>query len=282
MVVPKKKEIIYDSFLTDFILKMFGTEEHLNIQKIKKLNVDDSPSLTSDSLFTAIMKREPRILDHCLTRVGTVSTSYFSFDPSFMAIKYSGISKVVFPVDANQTIDELMKYGYALIGNDYIDLDTGVIGSYTGAYIDPDVLKKYPDYITRGSHPFGEDNHYVLSKHFYTKSNKQSPFEALVWRYITNSKIENALLLQLCPLIKSYSLIEQFYLMPILLVMIRGCMRSGGSMSNDSANRFINSNTGKEEVKLTKIVDGKVIYDDSEFVYADPIQTFMNIYRGGK
>jgi len=280
MIVPRKGQIIYDSFLTDFVLKMFGTDEHPNIQKIKKPNVDDSPSLTSDSVLTAIMKREPRVLGHCFKRCGTIGTGYFTFDPTLMSIKYSGIQKVVFPVDANQTIDELMRYGYALIGDDYVDLEIGVLNTYTGAYIDPDALKDKPDYLIRGAHSLRENNHYIFSEHFYTKSNKQSPFEALVWRYITNSKIENAVVLTLCPLIKSYGLVEQFYLIPILLVLMRSCMRSGGSMSNDSAYRFINSNNGKSEDEMIKLNEGKVIKDDSEFIFRDPIDTFMNIYRG--
>ena len=280
MILPVKGLVIYDPFLTKFLLSMFSTEEHHIIQKIKKPNVDDSVSLSSDSVLTAIMKHDPLVLNHCFKRSGAIGTEWFSFDPVFMTIKYSGIDRVVYPVDSNKTVDELTHYSYQIVGD--ASMTTTGNSEWLATVMDANELNRYPAHVVQGAYSIGYDDHYIFSKHFYTKSIKQSPFEAVVWRYISNSKIENSILLNMAKLVKTWGLVEQFYLLPILLVMIRGTMRTGGQMSNDDGYRYVNTTIATEPVELINILNGVVSMEGTEYDYADPIDTFMNAYRNNK
>ena len=70
------------------------------------------------------------------------------------------------------------------------------------------------------------DEYYVLTKNFYLNdTEKMSVFEGLVISYIKKEPVDKANLLNICKLFPKWSLLQQFYYLPIVLVMIKSIIR---------------------------------------------------------
>jgi hypothetical protein len=106
LLVPNQAGITYDSFLVEFMTKMFSTDQAPELIGLKRLNVDEDPALKSDSLWTVLLSRNEFHLQTCFKRVGLVDSLLFFTDPLMYGIKYSGFNRVVYPLDPVLGVDD--------------------------------------------------------------------------------------------------------------------------------------------------------------------------------
>lgn len=99
LIVPNQAGVTYDSFLVDFMTKMFSTDQAPELIGLKKMNVDDDVALKTDSLWTVLLSRNEFHLQTCFKRVGLVDCILFFTEPLTYGIKYSGFNRIVYPLD---------------------------------------------------------------------------------------------------------------------------------------------------------------------------------------
>ncbi len=69
------------------------------------------------------------------------------------------------------------------------------------------------------------DGYYVLTENFYlNKVNDLSIFEGLVLRYINKESVDKTNILNICKEFHKWSLLQQFYFLPIVLTMVRSLL----------------------------------------------------------
>lgn len=221
--LPGQTQATYDPFLTGYILKMFGMRDHHILQEVRELNVDDDPVMTQNNIWTALMNKDVSYLNTGFTRTGLVSTVLFSYNPFVNPIRYTGISYCVYPIDPvlmiNSAEGNIVKQ---------IDATNVLIEAPGGSLTMPlnDNLANLPATSIPAIYPVTVDDNYVLSNNFYTQNNSQSTLELVVSDFLMGRALNIKQLSNSAKLFTQWGLLEQYYYVPILLTLIRGCIRS--------------------------------------------------------
>ena len=216
---PGQQSAIYDPFLTDFIFKMFGSDDSPVLQELRRLNVSDDPVMIQDNIWTALMNQEPLYLQTGFTKVGLVSTSMFTYDPFFNSIRYTGIDFCVYPQNPvlnitntdTWTVKTLSPVTLVEVPGGSSTITPPIAGSTTPTY---DI------------YPVLNDTYYVLSSNFYNASANQSNLENAVSAFLAGQAIDLILLSRISKEFMTWGLLEQYYYVPILLLLIRASVRS--------------------------------------------------------
>ncbi len=242
ILVGGQTDTTYDPKVVRFLLHLLSVSESPELSYIKQLNTDIDPGLSSMSLWDALMSRQD-IIPRVYTQVGLVDTSNFSVNPSLESIKYSGINQVVYPIDMMTSVD--MSHGYApMIPTRSLDsLDRSMrmrngsfqpIGSLNIDYlINPVDLPGYDnsqETVLHPSnrvlyHPIDPSGTYVLSGYFYrnnpSDTQHQSQLEVQIYNFIYNRQIDIRIIRRLLDSSEQMKPLEQFYLIPLILLLLR-------------------------------------------------------------
>lgn len=263
LTIPGQSDATYDSFLVDFITKMFSTDQVPELIQLKKLHVEDDPILKSDSLWDVLLSRNEFHLGTCFERVGLVDCVLFFNEPLTHGLKYSGFRRIVYPLDASLCLDS-SEYGrrgkdIAVVG--YVKTSPapavlyppaqGVPNITTGtddeeldptptedpyAWVTPLSDPRWSFYkswnvrdatlVNMGSiKPVAIDDYYVLSESFYKRAEGMSTLELLTWDYLERKKIDVEQLVSTARLVTNWGVLEQYYYIPLLLMFIKSTVR---------------------------------------------------------
>jgi hypothetical protein len=107
LMVPMQKYPTYDPFLVEFILKTFSVLDHVRIQEIRQLNTMDDSGLKSDSFWKAIQYRNELFMNTCFQEFGLVDTRWFSTDPVYNSLRWSGFAYVIYPKNPILGVDDM-------------------------------------------------------------------------------------------------------------------------------------------------------------------------------
>lgn len=224
LIVPGQDKVIYDHFLVNFLLDNFSTKDVPELQKVRRLNVEDDRNMSSKNLWTALSSRDITDLNIGFTRYGLVMSSSFSVDPIFNGVRYSGIHRLIYPRDP-------------VLGADYSQFNqskTLVPETLTPSEEPEGFLNRMvraanmtalPSDLGDMIYPVTVDDYYVLSSHFYAKDEQQSVLETLVWGYFDNQAQDYSQLLETARGYYVWGALEQFYYVPVLLLLIRAALR---------------------------------------------------------
>lgn len=241
ILVGGQTETTYDPKMVRFLQHMLSVYEAPEMAYIRSLNTDCDPGLDTTSMWDALIQRNPSVVSQAYTRVGTVSVLNFSNNPMLESIRYSGISRVVYPFDMLTSID--MSHSYRPMTPtsqlDSIDrsmvMDNGdfkPIGTLDIEFlIDEQPLSGFDneDVVHPVSkilyHPIGPDGFYVLSGYFYRNNQsdieRQSQLESQIHNFLNNRAIDIQVIRKLVDSINDMKPLEQFYLTPLILLLIR-------------------------------------------------------------
>jgi hypothetical protein len=175
--------------------------------------------MSCDSIWSAIKHRDISYLNTSFKQFGLVNTSTFSSQASNSVIRYSGIKKVIYPLDPLLTVDNtIVNNVKALSIETLVKTDPSILASM----VDTVNLTSVTTPITINETPLvNKDTYYVLSSDFYNNTPVMSVLEKCVRRYIEGSNSDTTQLLQAAKQSVNWGLLEQFYYIPLLLVMIR-------------------------------------------------------------
>jgi len=105
LLVPGQQQSTYDPFMLDAVKAFISSRDSYRVVDVRKLNCDGDIGVKSASIWDVLLTRDPYLLEQCCTRVTTVSTRNFSAEPMFEGIRFSGINRVVYPIDPFVNID---------------------------------------------------------------------------------------------------------------------------------------------------------------------------------
>lgn len=195
IALPTRSGVYVDTMLIDFIFKIVNRTDHINISKLTLLDYTPDNSLKGSTIWDVIYKRDKSILKRVIKDIGFKYTPYTRDAVLNKKMHLLGINFI-----ANRVNEKDIH-----IPNDIIDYS---IKPYPNNY-------KIPINI--------EYRSYVVSEEFYNLNSETYAglLEKVLMDYL-NGKILDANELDI--LIRQYihwDTIDQFYLIPILMVLIK-------------------------------------------------------------
>lgn len=245
LVIPAQGTGVYDSFLVDFILKIVDTLDAYEIRFIRNYATDAEQFLAQDQFWTAMYNRDISILSHSNNYMGLVQTKFFNYNSMFKGFRFSRLSYVVYPVNADFSIINPTQLDYV---GDPLLLDYGVFQDnvFTAAPLfKPESMQSVIEAKTQGGmlsdlitnttvsgnstvpiiNSVTANSTYLLSPAFYKQSSGQTLLESLVSAYINRKQINITDLLTCIKPYRSWGRVEQFYYLPMLITIIKTAIR---------------------------------------------------------
>lgn len=222
LLVPGQQFTVYDPFVVKAVMAMLTTWDAPEVRDVRLLNIDGDYTMQATNIWDALSHRDAGLLKYCFRTTGLLSAKLFERNPMMESIYHSGVQYVVYPGDAEVNID------YAVLGNGQI-----LSGFTLEDPASPLAGVELPDPVSLpyGSAPLVNavqvDNYYVFSQAFYENAaSGQSQLEMAVRDYLGGKALSNQLLLALTRSYHTWSALQRFYLIPVLLILIKASVRS--------------------------------------------------------
>lgn len=226
--VPSQWSSAYDPWFVRFILELLPIHDDNNYRFINVLNVDDYNLNNTKSVWDMLLKRDTFLMNSIFKDAALISAKNFNNRPLLNAgIYYSGIADMVGP----KTID----FGYGNNEHNYsasygwrISINCNHVDNLT----DSGLGFKSDITVNDGTPGLSlpvlfKENSYVFTKAFYAGDEEQmSEFERLVWKGINNEAINASELMAFYNSINKWSKLDQFYLIPTLILLMKYAKRS--------------------------------------------------------
>jgi hypothetical protein len=226
LIVPGQSTAIYDHFLVEFLLSQFNTWDSPEVMRLRKLNVSDDQVMNGYSLWDVLKQRDISYFNLCFTKTGLVNVEQFTKNPLLEGIRYTGISYIVYPIDPQLNVDNTIVNNVKTIGVETIVKPSASLGQLN-QMVRASNLRNLTDLVD-GIKDVTVDNYYVLSSDFYHDVPlTQSVLESTVMKYIKKQTIDPSSLLETAKLYTKWGLLEQFYYIPILMLLMQDVIKGG-------------------------------------------------------
>jgi hypothetical protein len=240
LLVPDQLMKTYDHFVTRAFLMMVDSSEDNRVRRVRELNVMAAPVMKQPTLWDALLRQDPARLYGSTQKADLVSTREFRGQATLQAIGYTGISRLVYPIDAPTDVDSQYDAspGYRPAG---IALREGrprrpVDGPYlTQAERDAPYFKAIPADIADNFqpweipptiHPVVKDDYYVFSEAFYLEQLAgQSKLEMLTWQVIRGEPLNYEQFDALLATVYEWDNLERYYYHPVVIALLKLAMR---------------------------------------------------------
>ena len=220
IVIPGQKEHIVDTFLLEFLLSIIEVSDHPLILKHRRFFTDNDPYMDQNNLWDMLLDRNARMLEQINQKYQYISVSTFNRSSWLKGLAYSGVKYVAYPKTPDLTVktqkDTNAKIGMTIeltpTTNRRGVASTAIVQSYpTGT---GNMVKIFP-VLT--------DDYYVFSQNFYDSTSGLSLLEKLVLEFLRHEAINPTELIALLSDFNSWARLEQFYYLPICLMMVKQC-----------------------------------------------------------
>jgi len=218
LAIPGQEFVVVDLMMQEFIFKITNTNDSDIINRITRLSVNDE-YIKQPTVLDAILNRDVNILKTCNKKFSTVSAGSFSHNPHLRTIVYLGIGYIIYPSDIDIDYKDPQS---ALKGGPTYSLQS-CPNKYGGdANINDNLIPK-----------FSVDNeYYIFTEAFYNDdAENMSLIEGLVRMYLLNEVIDTRLLISLIDDYKYWDKVEQFYYIPILIILLRDAVNRSFSVN---------------------------------------------------
>lgn len=241
-LVPDQLNTTYDHFVVKLLLNILDTGESWTLRKAKVLNVMSEPVMRQTTMWDMLACQNPTMGCGATERAHLVMTMISRWKPELQAIGYSGIPRMVYPIDAPTDVDSQYK-GSNRCRPEGIPYQAGQPrrpekGPYrtqaqrndkwfqrTAPEDQRDLNKawSFPPDIK----PVVIDDYYVFSEAFYYEDAKlQSKLEMLAWQMIKGEQINKEQLLAVIKCCLSWDNLERFYYHPVLILLLGYAIRN--------------------------------------------------------
>lgn len=239
-LVPDQVQTAYDHFLTKAFMTMVDSWELQHLRKVRLLNVTAATVMSQPTMWDAILRQDPSRLYGSTQKTHLVSTRSFRGQPTLQAMGYTGIARVVYPMDAPTDVDA--QYSH--------DAEREVIGlpfregrprrplpgpHKTQAERDLPFFRAIPEELTAEFspweipptiHPVVCDEFYVFSQAFYFDDvANQSKLEMLALQLIKGESLDYNQFDAVLASIYDWDNLERFYYHPIVIALLKYAMR---------------------------------------------------------
>lgn len=226
LIIPGQGTSIYDHYLVKFLLSQFSTQEAHELRYIRALSVNDDPLMSTTTLWDAVRERSSIYMNEACRETGFVGTQWFNSLYQINGIAFTGISYAVYPKQALVFVDGTIVPNQKTVDTLVLEpSQTGWVGANVSAPFGENIQALDPD-TQEAIKAVTVDEHYVLSEDFYLDNDEQSLLEGMVWQYIRKEPLDLVRLANLLKTYQSWGIVEQFYYVPLLLVMTRSALYS--------------------------------------------------------
>lgn len=230
LLIPGQPHPTYDPYLVKVMMSMFTPEDSHYVRQVRILNCDEDDNVEAECIWDALLRRNRRILKLAFRQTGLVYSYLFASNPMFNGIYHSGIQFVVYPKDPELSLDaetqfkkilapEKLKPTASHIKRLADLIPENVLDGLTGEGIQSGVPTAP---IIKNT---GIDDFYVFSREFYERKDGQSRLELMVQDYLDEKALNNHVLLSFCNTYESWGLLEKFYYVPVVLILLRASIR---------------------------------------------------------
>lgn len=221
MLVPGQDKRIYDYNIIEFLFKLVDPTDHNALLDVQR--VPNAPSIFADqiNIFDVLIERSSERLDQCNRKYGFVRSdaggqNSYICGPSFYDLDY-----IVYPKEHDETTS--IPGITSLTLSDYRFKPTVRKGT---PFVEPENTRIA---ISNGNVPLIYNVHnegcYVFSPAFYDGGYNVSALEILVRDYLTNKTLDLNILNRLLTEYKVMVRLDQFYYIPILILLVKEASR---------------------------------------------------------
>lgn len=222
LLLPAQAAPVYDAFLMKFVKAVFTTRDAEEVRQLRQLNVDDDASLRAMQILEVLTLKDPLLFKHAAKRMGLMHVRTFTRNPVLEGIRYSGVQYVVYPKDAELSIDEMLYPRTKALSAEVLRNAVSPV-----ATVDVPDLSALPQPTIPLIHAILSDEYYIFSAAFYNKADTgQSQIELLLHDYLDGKALNTTVLLALCQAQHTWGALERFYYTPIVLLLIKAAVRS--------------------------------------------------------
>jgi hypothetical protein len=233
-LVPDQLWKTYDHFVTKAMIQMIGSAQDGRIRRVKALNVQSESVMLQPTIWDAIVRHDPSRAYDSTERAFLAATKISRWKPELQAIGYTGIERMVFPIDAPTDVDAQydLEDRFRPWG---IPFHEGRPRRPEAKYrtqlqrdllwfqrIAPEVADDYDAWrVPADIHPVTRDTHYVFSEAFYRCDAKlQSKLEMLTHQMINREALNLDQFKAVLVKCFDWDNLERFYFHPVLLAML--------------------------------------------------------------
>lgn len=223
LVLPGQHYAIYDHFVVDYLMKIVDSFDVYEMKLIKQIPIDNDTYLQQPQFWHLLLEKDFKALTYCNRHMQVANKKVFNPNGFIHGLYFTNIDYIVYPETADLTTAVDNKPELMTVSLDMIEDTTNVFGDLSGV-----ISNTYVAATTTYNliHSVLTDSSYVLSDAFYTQSTSMSVLEILVKDYLKQQSISLPMLLALCQAYRSWTRLDQFYFIPILLTLIKEANRS--------------------------------------------------------
>jgi hypothetical protein len=216
---------MYDHYVVRHVLGLLNQTDHPELLQVRVMPGQEDARISHPCLWQAVMDQDETLLNVGFRRSGLLSTRYFSGHPALGPLCYSGLDKIVFPVDPLDVVDAQLQR--ELSPDSLVGSLPGVVLPWTGNNASIGMALRGVNLSALANqsapiiYPVTQDDYYVLSAHFYTQDITCSALETLTLKHIRAQATDPEQLLQFLHLSQSWPALERFYYVPLLLSLVK-------------------------------------------------------------
>lgn len=222
LLVPGQQGTVYDSSVVAVMHAIIPVRDFPQIQKVRNWSIDDDNLIRQPNLWTALLKRDEKLLIIANRKMGTVNMGAFTSYAPMRSLRYSGMDRVVYPILQNQTIDQ-QRNGMQRTATVEPFIEVPSLYGNLEAMTRPNKPAMAVDISE--IHPVIIDDNYVLSEAFYTNAVNMSLLEKLTRDYLEGEGINPEHLHYLASNYFAWGGLERFYYIPILIILTQSLLR---------------------------------------------------------
>lgn len=224
LVIPGQTKVIYDHYLVTALLAILNTRDAPQLMHVRKLNVDDDKYMKQPQLWDALVNKDASLLDLSNKTMGMVLAKNFNSNPVLNGVRYSGVEYVVYPVRPEKLLDVGLQFNIKTLSLEQI-------GKVTSRSVRLDKLVGDTELDLKSNFvvnikPVLMDQRYVFSDSFYTTGIDMSLLEILTTEYLNDKAVNAMSLLKVVKNYRNFGVIEQFYYLPVIMILIKSIIRS--------------------------------------------------------
>lgn len=223
IVIPGQSKVIYDHYLVEALLAILNTRDAPQLLHVRKLNVDDDKYLKQPQLWEALVNRDLSLLDLSNKTMGLVNAKCFNSNPMLNGVFYSGVNYVVYPMRPEKLLNVGLQFPVKPLALESLEKVTS-----RSVRLDKLVGDKELDLRSNfvvNIKPVLMDKSYVLSDSFYITGQDMSALEIMTMDYLNKKALNPVLLLKVVKNYRNFGVIEQFYYLPIIMILISAIIR---------------------------------------------------------
>lgn len=243
LILPGEKDLqnpVYDHGFVDFVLSILESREGNRVRDIRRMNFGDDSVINAVSLWDMLLRRDKRLMEKIYTMVGLTPARNLLIPYNRTALlhgaQWTNIKNIIYPIDPMVNVDVLGGW----------EKMRPIMSSYQASHLKRKLQKQewmtdaLPGFLADAEDPPEEPivkdrpvihsvdltKTYVLSRAFYEGNYEgMSLLESLLMTYLKHEVIRNEDVLKVAMQASRWKRLDQYYLIPLTLLLIRYAIR---------------------------------------------------------